>query len=714
MLLKRTATLGLGLLCSMVAKSQSQVPDSIRNVEVEEVTVMASRMQNQLKNLPQKIEIIPGHLINTLPSENLSELLKRTINLDIIQYPGLSGTIGMRGFSPSAHSRSYVLVLINGKPSGTTNLSVISMDNVERVEVVKGPYSVLYGSDAMAGVINVITKQGTDHPEAVVSIESGSFGNQKIAGNFAGKLNDQLSFRLGYSHVEQEKDYRIGNHNLLHMSKTEKMILDEASYGDKMENSAYELNQINGFIGYQINRLWRASGEGTYTYAYDVGTPGNYWGSYGQSKKDVNRANLYLNLERNTEYNRFSFSPYFTKELDPNYSDNTDEGYLNYKSNVKEYGFQLQDVQTFGNLDVLVGMDYSIYDYESQRWESQGTPTDPYKPNNENVNVAGFAQLAWSSDLFDLNAGIRYDHFHYQIDKNEGLDAPEADENYGTLNPSVGAQMRFLKNTKAHASFGTAFSVPDAYKVAGKYSVFVYYPEWDYTWSQSYVGNPDLEPEKSRTVDFGLSYSSPNNGLRADVTYFYTIHDNKIVEDQLESGEYTYINANKSTMEGLELVSSFDFGSLFDHTFKLELYSNWTWMFRNEFDEGGASGTVTRDMLYVRKSNGNFGIIYGPKAYLSMQLNGRYIGSRLETDPFLQLRPGITADGYYTGGGYTAADKVLKHPDYLLFDYSINYTYNKHVDFGITVSNLLDENYSEKDGYNLPGRSISAKVAYKF
>lgn len=706
MFLRKATAFGLGLFCSLSA--MSQVADSIRNVEVEEVTVMASRMGKQLKDLPQKVEIISGSLISSLPSENLSELLKRATNLDIVQYPGLSATVGMRGFSPSAFARSYTLILVNGKPSGTYNLSAIGMENVDHIEIVKGPYSVLYGSDAMAGVINVITKQGTDRQEAVVSVESGSFGYRRIAGNFAGTLSDRLSFRLGYSRLEQEQDYRIGKHNLLHMSDREKLILDKASYGDKMDNSAYELNQVNGFLGYRIDSLWQVSAEGTYTYAYDVGVPGNYWGSYGQTKKDIERTNLALNLERNSRTNHFHFSPYFSNELDPNYSDNTDEGYLNFKSDRKEYGFQLQDMQSWGKLDVLVGMDYKVYDYESDRWESQGTPTNPYKPDNENDNAALFAQLSYSSGIFSMNGGVRYDHFHYRIDANEALEAPKADENYNTVNPSAGIQVQFMKNMKAHASFGSAFSVPDAYQVAGKYAVH------DYTWNQSYVGNPDLEPEKSRSIDLGLKYASPDNGLRIDMTYFYTKHDDKIVEKKLESGEITYVNANESTMDGLELMSSFDLGRLFSNSFKLELYSNWTWMLRSELEEDSPSGTITRDMFYIRRSNGNFGIIYGPKPFLSMQLNSRYIGSWLETDYMTSLRPELTADDYYAGGGYTKEDGVLKQPNYLLFDYSIKYSYNKNVDFGIKVSNLLDENYSEKDGYNMPGRSISARVSYQF
>ncbi|MDP3180559.1 MAG: TonB-dependent receptor plug domain-containing protein, partial [Bacteroidota bacterium] len=109
----------MGLLCTLGAAAD--MLDSTKVYPIQEVTVHASRMERKLKDLPQKVEIITSEVIQSLPSENLAEVLKRTTNLDIIQYPGLSATIGMRGFSPSAHARSYTLLLIDGKPSGTTN-----------------------------------------------------------------------------------------------------------------------------------------------------------------------------------------------------------------------------------------------------------------------------------------------------------------------------------------------------------------------------------------------------------------------------------------------------------------------------------------------------------------------------------------------------------------------------------------------------------------
>ena len=698
---KQIASLSLGLLCALGAVAE--MLDSTKVYPIEEVTVQVSRMEQKLKNLPQKVEIISSTLIKSLPAENLAEVLKRTTNLDIIQYPGLSATIGMRGFSPSAHSRSYTLLLINGKPAGTNNLATINLDNVEQIEIVKGSYSVLYGSDAMGGVVNIITKNGSTAPEGHLSVESGSFGYRKLSGNFTGNSGEKLTYGLGYSHQEQTKDYRIGQKNLLQISNVDKLMLDKASYGDAMDNSQYELNAANVFVNYDISKQWKINAEGTYAFAYDVETAGNYWGTYGQSKKDVNRLNLYVTLEQNSAKNHFRFSPYYTNDQNPNYSDNTDKGFISFKSTVKEYGYQLQDNYKLGKLNVLLGTDLKVYDYQSDRFSAIGTPADPYKPNNKFTNVAAFSQVAYSIKNLDVNAGIRYDRFNYHIDANDGLKAPEADAHYNTLNPSVGAQYQFLKNFKAHASFGTAFSVPDAFKVAGKYTVS----------GKSFVGNPDLDPEKSRTTDFGVGYSSAKNSLRVDVSYFQTLHDHKIVEEKMASGEYTYVNANDSKMEGIELMSSFNLGQFLPKKPELEAYANFTWILENDFTQLVGTEMLTRDMQYVRNANGNFGLNYRHDR-ISMRLNSRLIGSRLEKDSFSSLRTGIVAANYYTEGGYKATDKILQHPEYVLFDYSIGYAFTEKVNFGVTVSNLLDENYSEKDGYNMPGRSIVAKLAYTF
>jgi outer membrane receptor protein involved in Fe transport len=359
-----------------------------------------------------------------------------------------------------------------------------------------------------------------------------------------------------------------------------------------------------------------------------------------------------------------------------------------------------------------MGVDYKTYDYYSERYSDATTPEAPYKPDNRNFNTALFMQLAYSTGKLDLNGGIRYDYFKYELDANEDLNSEKSDENYNTANPSIGAQYHILDNLRFHASAGTAFFVPDAYQVSGNYEVSVYFPEWDYTWVASYAGNPDLKPEKSKTFDIGFKYNLLDQAFNVDLTYFKTYHKDKIADYTLEDGTTSYMNADKAQMEGLELMSSFDFGVLANRKFKLEFYSNWTFMFKSELEIDDAGVTLKKDMQYVSTTTGSFGIFYDSYKGLTSRINTRFAGSRLEMDRFSELRPEYSPDNYYTRKDYTIDDKIIKHPNYMVFDYTLGYNFKKGFSIQGSVLNVLDENYTEKDGYNMPGRSFRVKVGY--
>jgi vitamin B12 transporter len=697
----------------------AEILDSTRNYFMDEVVIQSSRLGNKMKNIPQKVEIITKKDIQEVPNENLSEVIKRLTNLDVVQYPGASSSVGMRGFSPCAHSRSYTLILINGKPAGTTNLASLIPSDIERIEVIKGPYATLYGSDAMGGVINIITETINNVFKGNVSLEGGNFGFYRFDGTVSGKILPGLRGGFGISSMKQGKDYLIGKSNLLKISDLEKLMIDNNSYGDTMNHSKYDLSCVNTRIEWDICNLWSANAEVTYTFGNDIETPGNYWGSYGYSKKQIKRVNAYANIERKNDKGVLSFSPYFTKEDEPDYSDISSEGFVSFKSDISEYGFQLQQQNSFLFLKTVCGIDFGVNDYHSERFEFSGTPASPYKPDNRNSNGALFGQLSYSSDHIDINAGVRFDHFISHVEANEILHSVASDNSYNSFNPSIGVQYRLLDNLKVHSSFGTAFSVPDAFKTAGSFDVYVYYPEWNYTWKQSYVGNPDLKPERSGTIDMGVGFFTQNRAFHGDITFFHTRHIDKIIDSYIDDVTKTYINANGSVMDGLEFSADYDIGSLFNERFSLSLYSNWTWLFNSYYSNTatsitGTDSTYYRDQLYVRKLNGNFGISYRDKNGFSARLNGRYEGFRLEDDSFGLLRPGIKESDYTTDGGYTASEKILKYPDFIVLDFSARYTLKTKLSFGLNISNLMDENYTEKDGYNMQGRQIKFNIGYQF
>ena len=379
----------------------------------------------------------------------------------------------------------------------------------------------------------------------------------------------------------------------------------------------------------------------------------------------------------------------------------------------------MQENRQLGIFEWLIGADLDIYDYHSERFSEKATPTSPYSPDYSNSKSALFTQLVFRHKGLYINAGLRYDMIYYQIIRDELLNGTGGSDTYHALNPAAGVQYTFPSSLKFHSSFGTAFSVPDAFKVAGYYSVSEYFADWDFWWISNYKGNPDLKPESSVTWDGGISYSGQEKLIYVDVTYFNTVHKDKIIESRMEGDTTTFINAERSYMNGIELVASTNLGNLFSGKFKLELYANFTFNLKSTVDDvlpdaTGNDSIVTRDMLYTRRTLGNFGLYFDNMKGFSTRLNARYSGKRLEFDNFSLLRPEFTPEEYYTEGGYTSGEQILEMPHFLILDYSVFYTVGSNIRFGIIISNVLDENYNEKDGYPMPGRMISGSFTYSF
>ncbi len=693
-----------------------------QSYDLDEVVVTATRMGLPLKNIPQKVEIIDSKKIAAIPAENAADLLKRTVNLDIIEYPGASSAVGMRGFAPSAHNRNYTLVLIDGKPAGTTNLTSIPTDFIDRIEVVKGPYSVLYGSDAMGGVINIITRKPSDARTGSISLSAGNFGQSNLNGYASGGLSDKVSLALGFSRRAQDKDYRIGKKNLLDVSETEKLILDKKSYGDIMTNTQYQINQFMGKLNIGFNDLWSADLSGLFVTSNDIEMPGNYWHSEGLTKKDFNRINTSFDIRRHTFGNTLLISPYNSVYSESNYDNNTDEAFINYKESVKQYGIKLSDTHTWGDFQLIGGIDLDALGVASERFTDKVTAASPYRPDHNSLASSVFVQGAYNKGNLFMNAGLRYNYTKFTLEADDFLGNEKKSTGYSNLNPSVGIKYFFTPMLNIHASAGNAFYVPDAYKTAGRYT----------SSGMQYRGNENLKPETSTSFDFGFNVSN-NEWLTADLTYFHALYTNKIVNDsktdEATNETYTtFANANNGRMNGLELMFSSDIAKALGSRYSLELYAGFTHLFNDKFEEIKDKDTpnqkkLTKDMLYVRRNTGNFGITFDTNNGFVTRLNARYIGKRLEKDFMFKydsnwtassLRPDIKPEDYYTKGDYETTDQILQHPAHLVFDYSAYYNVTSHARVGIAIANLLDENYTEKDGYNMPGRSIMGSFNYTF
>ena len=138
---------------------------------------------------PQKIEVVDATDIERTVAADLTDVLKKNAGVDVVQYSGALSGIGIRGFRPQfsgINKRS--LLLIDGRPSGVTNLATLLLDSVERIEVLKGAASSVYGSSAMGGVVNVITRQSRGKIAGTARVGGGSFGATDFGGRIGGSV----------------------------------------------------------------------------------------------------------------------------------------------------------------------------------------------------------------------------------------------------------------------------------------------------------------------------------------------------------------------------------------------------------------------------------------------------------------------------------------------------------------------------------------------
>lgn len=679
--------------------------DSMRRIDLEEVMIHATKTGALLKDLPNRVEVVTKRQIEASGINNLTDLLKNFVNVDVIEYPGYNSYFSIRGFKPT--EGKYTTVLIDGVPAGTTNMATLSLGDVEQVEVLKGPFSAMYGSDAMGGVVNIVTKRNKDKLTGGIKVAAGSYQTSKGAFHVGGRIYRGLSFDASFDYTAQARNYKIGDHNLLHMSATDKAILGKDTYGIKMNGSRHSGIAGKGRIGYDFGENWSLNFTEIFFVGKDLPTGGNVWGANGLKKKDVTRYTEKLELNGKVNNHNLFFAPHYSTAKTDTYTADTDTAYVYSGNELNTYGFTVHDNLILGKQRIAFGFDNNNEVSEITSFKARGEIKAPYQPRFRNTAWGIFLQsnLKLFKEKLDLSVGLRYDYIDFKLRKTPGLENEEKSESYNTFNPNIGAKYNIYGGMAVHASFGTAFSMTDAYQKAG---------EFLYSGTLT-VGNPDLDPEKSRTLDAGLTFSRPELGVNFDFTYFYTWNDDLIVEEAWtdeESGQKykTFKNADKAKKSGMEIMASYDFGRLFDSDFALKLYGNLTWMFTYQDQTKG----VWNKTLSVRKQNANFGLDFLHQKGFSARLNGRFAGHRIEKN-FIgdKYRPTLNDLLSESQPGYWA-DKLIKHPQFMVFDFSASCPLVENVSVGLNINNLFDENYTEKDGYNMPGRNFQVRAAMTF
>jgi len=629
---------------------------------MEEVVVTAGRVKEKKKEITTNVTIINEEEIKNSFAKDLGELLTEKAIGHSHRYPGALNSVGIRGFRTETHGNDLegrVLILVNGRRAGTGNTAKISTKNIERVEIIRGPASVQYGSAAMGGVINVITKQGKDKPSAFAEGTLGSFGYKEGSAGASGKYK---AFDFSGSFTRDSKD-----------------DYDTAS-GEKFYNTGYDRKENCSLnLGYEFlpeNRI------GVIYSCYDADHVGDS-GYLSQNdlddyKNSSNRAIDFI-YDGGTPDGLFTWQArYFDgkdkdKWVDPTASDPNgwDDG-IPDEQKTDQKGAQVQVSCNQEYFLVTAGFDWVNYAIE--------TTWDPKK--SEYDNPAGF--LMAKARLFDkkfiITGGVRYDE--YEVDM-KGDGKKESDDHTSVR---VGAAYLLTDWLKLRANYGEAFKMPSAKQLAADFTTSGF-------WPTHYVGNPNLKPEKSGTYEAGIDFSYAS--FDSSLTYFRTDFNDKIDTYTTAGGDTSWKNLGKAEIEGVEGDLSYDIGSLFSWDYQVKPYVSFVYLTKYKDKE------ANEDLKYTSDFHVSYGITVSDLDGFSANLNLYYTGKQDITD--------------YEGGTYTTITQGR-------FTFA-NLTVSKRIfDFkeygGITlrgeIQNLFDKDCEHVQGYPMPGRTFFFGLRYDF
>ncbi len=749
-----TLAISLSLLAATTSEAQvKSAQDSARRDSIakartlDDVVITATRSSSAARDVPQKVDVITSKDIAQSVAVDVTNILKKHGSVDVIEYPNFLSGVSIRGFRPETGTfNRRSIVLIDGRPSGVGNLAAIPVDQIDRIEVVKGAASSLYGSSAMGGAINIITKKNMGPLRSGASIAYGSFQTTDLSGFTGGKVGEFFDFDFSARDYRRGDDFKMGKGNWLRGSLGDKYatkILGEGvtqkvrDLGDGQRRSSTTFNSQNGSlrVGSQLADNMRVDLRGDLFRARDVSYPGDIAElDTGNGRKDLDRKGLDL-LFSGTYKSLVPRIRAYTHTFDNNaYDDTTSSRYVNFVTSDVVRGAQIQNVFSFGAHTVSTGIDYSWNKATSQRFDSPTNQIAPYSPSSKQSSIAAFAQAHWRAlgDRLTGTIGGRIDRITLHLLANAYLpNLSEGKHSFTTFNPSAGLQYRTTDGVRFHTSVGRAFLSPDAYDMAGQSKLRSGAGTGDTITLTA--GNPNITPENAITFDFGMGVSEENFGFDADVTYFRTQVTDRITrvtarfapgsEPTMSDGDVvrqiqTPVNASRAVMHGLEVEFGYDFGRLMGSGFVLRGFANGTNYFSaydhvrtpsidtaafppgiTDFSPSDVSlalkfGARTRTRIRnLAPLTVTTGLEFNSLGRWTGRISSRYVGKRIDTD--------------FSGG---AVSDILYAP-HAVVDIVGGYQVSSLLRVDASISNASDENYYEKRGYNLPGRAMQIKFS---
>lgn len=634
-------------------------------ISLEEIVVTATRIEEPKKDVPASVQIITQEDIKNSTARNAGDLISEASIGHIHKYPGLlTSSIGLRGFRTDLFNdlKSRVLVLINGHRIGTVDLTKIPIEDIEKIEIVKGPTSVLYGSSAMGGVINIITKEGKEGINGSIGGEIGSWEYWKTQAELNGKKG-AFDFYFTASRSSRD-DY------------------DAKGYG-RIENSGHNDETISARLGYKFFDRHHIYIGFQHWKGWKIGSPGPRYSPDPDDYIDKGRDSFDIGYETET----FKTTYYLIKDRDEWHEGKTAGPWETPNSTelkkMDTQGASLQKTFLMGDHRIIIGGQWDQIEVES----SSNTGA-PYNPNSRYNSYGAFTEgrLSLFNKRLLLSAGVRYDYFKNEILETQGITTLKPKkEDIDHITVRGGLVYKLTDNLNLKGNVGTAFRAPAPDELATDYVS---------SYGIHYIGNPELKPENSITYDVGVNYIK--GLLKSEFTFFHTEFKDKILSYYNNIiNALTFKNVDGATLEGIEGSFSYNVGFAIGLKISIEPFANVTYHTRY----------LSKDELEIEKYGKT--LLYTPKWTCAF-------GIRASQDKWdARLLVNYTGDEKILDWS-TYPYPVVEKADFTVINLKGSYRPIKNLEILASIENLFDRAYEYAQHYPMPRRTFIGGIRWMF
>ena len=672
-------------------------------IETNPVVISATRTKQFANNIPARVQNINKTQITFVASPSLDASLSYVPGVNVNRTLGVfanKSIVSMRGLSGKDQSRTLVMidgVPINKTDGGSVNWNLFNKDYVENIEVTKGPVSSLYGSNAMGGAINIITRKPTKKFEGNAELSYGTFNTKSISFNAGGSAfaNAEKSFYWMLSSFGTKSDGYIAQTDINITPYTVKSYLNEGGGNLKLGYNLNAKHKIETNFTYYNDE--RGGGEtvyedgGNYTQHKTYHSRTTY--KYTSEKTNIT-ANLFFLRENYKAVNEYiKDGTYTLYDVD---SKRTDAGLsfcISHKINASNTLTSGIDVKQ-GNVDA----------------------SDVYYSSTDKINNKGkmnFAALFLQDEFEVLKeklkivAGLRFDYANY-FDGAFTIETPSlandymniyqiqdiANANYNALSPKVSLLYTMNKYLKSYLSYSIGFRPPTlddmcrSGKIKGGFKVV----------------NPNLKPETLSNYELGFTYQKDNLQITPSVYYsigkdfmYYVTTGDSVNQGFKVSPVFQCRNISKVEIYGFELGINYLLRN------NISLFANYAYS-RSQIKEYKLLNPLTdvditdKFLTDVPNHAVSIGCLWKNKI-VNTSINAKYVGKKWVNDA------NILDDKYGLDAQY---------PDYILVDLNFRKQVLSFLETRLSVENLFDKMIYDSKNLRGCGRFITFGVNFKY